>query len=262
MRNLPEKQAGQALLIILLVMVVGLTVSLGLLFRTTTDIKLSREFEESSRAFSAAEAGVEESLRSALASGGGEIAAGVSFNFIANEATGGSKVFSLGKLEKENAGTVWLAEHGDLSPVYTASEITLCWKEANSDVPYMEAIVLYQDGSDYKVSRELYEPLLVPGTGDDCDDIGNLLYPYKTDITLPTLGTLLVLRLKPVGGDAFVAVDPPESVSGNSLSSQGREIISTGTAGDTVRKVRVVKSFPVWSEIFDYVLFSGGGLTE
>ena len=67
------------------------------------------------------------------------------------------------------------------------------------------------------------------------------------------------LRLKPIDGDALVAVDPPDP---QVLPSQGEEILSTGKAGDTIRKIRVVKSYPSWPEIFDYVLFSGGNLVK
>ena len=57
-----KKQSGQALLIILLVMAVGLTVALAIVSRSVTDIRISRQEEESARAFSAAEAGIEQAL--------------------------------------------------------------------------------------------------------------------------------------------------------------------------------------------------------
>ena len=266
MKNLPKGSSGQVLLVILLVMFVGLTISLALLSRTTTDIKLSRDLEESSRAFSAAEAGIEEALRGVIASTPQEITTGVSFNVTSQEAGQGSGVFSLGKVEKENVGTVWFVEHdadGNLveTAVYGASRITLCWKEGDTTAPQIEAIVLYKDGTDYKVARRFYNPSGISGS-DDCDDAAGTFYPYKTDVDLPTADVLLALRLKPIGGSALLAVDPPEGVANNSLPSQGREIISTGKAGGTVRKIKVIKSYPSWPEIFDYVLFSGGGLSK
>lgn len=259
-----ENQTGQALLIILLIMMVGLTVTLSLLFRTTTDIKLSSEIEESTQAFEAAEAGIEEGLRGLVAAGTEEITSGLSFNFIAQEAGQGSGPFSLGKLLGENVGTVWLANHdadGNLdanTQVYAAGEIRLCWKGADSTDPKIEAITLYKESGVYKVARGFYEPSGVSGAGEDCG-ADNSVYPNKTNVNLPTSAILLALRLKPVGGDAFIAVDPPGD---NALPSQGKEVISTGKAGETVRRIRVVKSYPAWPEIFDHVLFSGGRLVK
>ena len=269
MKNLPKYQRGQTLLIIVLIMFVGLTVSLTLISRTTTDIKFSREFEESSRALSAAEAGIEEALRDITIAQAGPTPRSIGsaeYKIDYDDSVQGEGPFSLGKIEKENVGTVWLANYnngpGTFTQAYTANSIALCWKEADADPPDIEAIILYKDGSDYKVARDFYKYDLA-GTGD-CGNPG--FYSKGTDISLPTGVTLLALRLKPigsnpaiVGGGAFAAVDPPD---GNPLPSQGKEIISTGKAGDTTRKVRVVKSYPSWPEIFDYVLFSGGGLMK
>ncbi|HRR05567.1 MAG TPA: hypothetical protein P5325_02065, partial [Candidatus Woesebacteria bacterium] len=58
-----ENTSGQALLIILLVLSVALTTGLALVARTTTDISISEKETASSKAFEAAEAGIEEALR-------------------------------------------------------------------------------------------------------------------------------------------------------------------------------------------------------
>ena len=54
-----KTQAGQILVIMLLIMVVGMTIGLFLLGRTTTDISLTSKLSDSSRVFNAAEAGIE-----------------------------------------------------------------------------------------------------------------------------------------------------------------------------------------------------------
>ncbi|MFH0863897.1 MAG: PilX N-terminal domain-containing pilus assembly protein, partial [Candidatus Gottesmanbacteria bacterium] len=63
MKNNIGKQNGQILLIVLLVMVVGLTMGLSLATRSATDVKISSQLEHSSRAFAAAEAGIEAALK-------------------------------------------------------------------------------------------------------------------------------------------------------------------------------------------------------
>lgn len=261
MKKLPKSQFGQALLIILLVMAVGLTISLGLLFRTTADIKISRQFEESARALSAAEAGVEEGLRILSGEDSGTVAPGVSYKFVVSEAGEGEDSFSLGKILKGSTGTVWLAEYDSFVQRFKGDSITLCWQRADGIEPDLEAIVLYQEGSEYKVKREVF----LHGSGlsgsENCGDSDGSKYPNKVDLSLPSASgdVLLALRLKPIGGDAYVAVDPPND---HPLPSQGKEVISTGRAGDTVRKVRAIKPYPSWPEIFDYVLFSGGELIK
>lgn len=57
------KNRGQMILVILLVMAVGLTIGLSVASRSITDVNFSTKIEDSSRAFSAAESGIEEALR-------------------------------------------------------------------------------------------------------------------------------------------------------------------------------------------------------
>jgi Tfp pilus assembly protein PilX len=54
-----KNQRGQVLVVLLLVMLVGLTIGLAITQRTVTDVSTSTQVEQSSRAFSAAEAGIE-----------------------------------------------------------------------------------------------------------------------------------------------------------------------------------------------------------
>ena len=64
-------QPGQVLLLTLLVLSVATTVVLSLIGRATTDVAISNQIAESQRAFSAAEAGIEEMLKT------GSVAPGV-----------------------------------------------------------------------------------------------------------------------------------------------------------------------------------------
>jgi hypothetical protein len=66
-------QAGQALLIVILVMVVALTIGLSVATRNVTNLRLTTEEQSSQRALSAAEAGIEQALKS---SGTGVIVGG------------------------------------------------------------------------------------------------------------------------------------------------------------------------------------------
>src|SRR5690242_2552024 len=56
-------QKGQAIIILLLIMLVGLTVGLAITQRSLSDLSTSNKVEQSSRAFNAAEAGLEQALK-------------------------------------------------------------------------------------------------------------------------------------------------------------------------------------------------------
>src|SRR3989338_3351838 len=58
-----KNEKGQAFLIVVLVMVVALTVGLSVASRTVTNLRTTAEEENSQRAFSAAEAGIEKALK-------------------------------------------------------------------------------------------------------------------------------------------------------------------------------------------------------
>jgi len=57
---------GQAALIVLLVVAVALGFGLSTISRSTTELKISKQEQEASRAFNAAEAGIEEALRTLI----------------------------------------------------------------------------------------------------------------------------------------------------------------------------------------------------
>src|SRR3990167_6486206 len=63
-----NSKGGQGLLVIVVIMVVGLTVGLAVASRSITNIRTSTEEENSQRAFSAAEAGIEKVLKTGASS--------------------------------------------------------------------------------------------------------------------------------------------------------------------------------------------------
>src|SRR5687768_11168985 len=58
-----KKMKGQVILILLLVMTVGLAIGLSVIQRSLSDVTTASKIEQSSRAFSAAEAGIERALK-------------------------------------------------------------------------------------------------------------------------------------------------------------------------------------------------------
>lgn len=278
-KKIAENQKGQALLIVLLVMVVGLTIGLSLATRSVTDIKISTQLEESSRAFSAAEAGIESALKGEVATGAcsGDVAvtSNVTYNACVETAGGTASPLSLGKIGIADTYTVWLTSHdlaGNLeigeTYDYGGASIDVCWQQAEGTVkPAMETTVVYKDvANNYQIWRGAYDPEDTdPGRRpvnhfqdtDDAITCGATGY-YGIRISSPfdPSNVVIAMRVRPFYTDANVIIAPV----GADLPSQGLLIISTGRLGDTLRKVQVIQSYPQLPAIFDYVLFSGNTL--
>jgi Tfp pilus assembly protein PilX len=271
------RQSGQALLIILLVMAVGLTIALSIISRSVTDIRISQEEEESARAFSAAEAGIEESLKL------GSAATTVSFEGIDVQVTGTDRgggpnfVFDEPAVEGETQ-TLWLISHdadGGLieSPFYTQNTLEVCWQKTDPETA-LEVTIFYKDAADdnYKVARGAYDSEAVSrGNNFSSPDAGNCSglaqFERRKSLNLgdfgitPATDTLIALRLRSLYNQTEIGVVGTGGDPGGLIPTQGKCYESTATTETGVsRKVRQCQSYPAPPAIFDYVLFSGGDI--
>lgn len=272
--KLCKHTSGQALLIILLVMAVGLTIALSIVSRSVTDIRISREQEESARAFSVAEAGIEESLRAGSATD--VTLEGITAQ-VTETAQGGETEFVFEKpVDQGDTQTVWLVEHDSSenlieTPFYTAGSLDVCWEDTEPETA-LEVSIFYKDGGIYKVARGAYDAEAgFRGNGFDSPDAGSCagLGRKKTltwgafGISLDVDTFLLSLRLRPLYNSAKIGAAGAGG-SGGILPIQGKCYESSATVPESgiTRKVRQCRSYPVPPAIFDYVLFSGSGLTK
>lgn len=235
-----RKNSGQVTLLVLLVMVVLLTVGLAVVSRSVTDIRISKETEESARAFSAAEAGIEEALKHDLAT------------LIWTDES-----ISVGDLEAKVTVTETNSFETKIEQGETA-EVNLKDYSGNIEVSWrgkvLELTLIYQDG-DYKIIRDVYNL-----TAENCDDIDadNFTNTFTVPASLPA-DSEKALRVRPICAEATVTV----SGVGNPLPEQSYKIRSEVVGpGKQVRTVEVTKSLPILPPIFDYVLFSGGTLVK
>lgn len=275
-----DTQSGQAALIALLVLTIATTVGLSLIARTTTDISVSRNIEESTRAFSAAEAGIEETLKSGVASEGTvDPALGVSYNVTITSVSGSTAdpfVFPQ-KTLSENTETVWLVDHNSDGTInetrwYIEPTIDICWS-SESTTPALVVSVLYKtSGGSYQVAKAAYDSdssrdppnnFSAPtATTGGCG--ANTKTTYRGRITFsdlsitPAVDTLIALRIRPVYGGAQIAIKPAQD-----LPVQGNSIQSVGKAGSDVnRKIIVYQQYRAPTSIFDYAVFSEGSFSQ
>lgn len=156
-------QSGQALLIVLLVMAVALSVVLSSVSRSVSDISITEVEESSSRAFSAAEAGIEEALLSPPSGGVGTYTVGDATAEVIvgpQDVTGGGYRYPE-KLENGDEAIIWFVDHDNDEKMYcssgncaTPTQINkLCWGDTSIDysitpIPAIQITVYY----DYTVA--------------------------------------------------------------------------------------------------------------
>ncbi len=279
---MPKSNSGQSLLVILLVMAVILTIGLAVASYSLTDIKISQQEEESARAFSVAEAGIEESLRAGSATNVtvGEITANVTETIQgdSNEFNFGESKFPSGEL-----ANVWLVGHTEEGAFDPSThfpyngQIKLCWGDStdlSASSPALELALVYQDSTgEYKVVRQGYDPVngrtvgfdeSLDEDGGNCDS--NLAFGKDVSLNsgvfnLAASDIPYLLRLKLLYNDDSQSI----AVQANSdLPQQGKCYESSASiqVSDVTRKVRQCQFFQAPPEIFDYVLFSTSDLVK
>lgn len=228
-KGLPPRQGGQVLLIVLLVTVVALTLGLGAISQSITDIKISEEEAESARAFNLAEAGIEQALKS-LTSGGWEE---------------GDARYDVEVVEQSGFTTAYPVEEGEVVQLVVDgdNDVDISWDSGAA----LELIILIDSGTGYVVERHVY---------DDSRDIPESEDPdpdNTVSLTLPPQAQLL--RLRPLLNSSSF------NVSGT-LPNQQYLITATGQTGSGVtRKIEVTREIvPSLPSVFDYALFSGGSI--
>lgn len=166
------KQQGQVVLILLLVMTVALAIGLALMQRSITDISTSSKLEQSSRAFSAAEAGIEKVL-----GGSGSLDLALENNSTAKVISRSSLPADNQALEyppigKEEIAHVWLADpKTDFKTAggqyYNQNSVDVYWglpQAATLDdgeKPALEVNIVYKDNTGtYKSKKFYFDPVV------------------------------------------------------------------------------------------------------
>ncbi len=139
---------GQALVILILIMTVALAIGLSIVQKSLVDVSTSSKVEQSSRAFSAAEAGVEKALTEASPNPGsftsGNNSSISSLKKTSNPAVpspgGPQDALEISGLSNENIGQAWLANYNDTpySPPtrqYTNNTLEVYWGDPTTTNP-------------------------------------------------------------------------------------------------------------------------------
>ena len=279
-----HQDSGQALVLVLLSLSVVLTIVLFVLSRSITDIAVSTSGEEAIRAFSAAEAGVEKAL--VLGPSGGPIG-DANFSASVESFAEGQYQFNYPlDLASGDSATIWFVSHDDSgsiicdaeNPCFSGNQMKVCWGESgtsasSSTTPAIEISVFYDDGS-IKIGRGAFDPYSGRPTSNFFSQpdsgtctISDKTYEFQKTIDFSDLGAadeLLFAKVRMFyNSDRSHGVGVDVNFPGNdALPSQGNLINSTGTSGESVRRVEVFQSFSEPPSIFDSAVFSSTGLTK
>jgi hypothetical protein len=276
MKQYWKNENGQTIVIILLVMVVGLTIGLSMVSRSLTDLRISQQMEQSQRAFSGAEAGLEYALSQGLQSiyqGGGQysnpnIGGNVSYSGVIQQ-IGASSYELKGKAAVEQDDVAQINLDGA-----TAGSITILWGEkGTSQVPAspcdigsgtfvasLELSFITQSGSTYGIQKYAYNACNAltnnfdPPTAVDADAT---YYAKIENISIPA--NAMILRIRPIYNKASIKIIP----SGGNLPEQAYKLTVKGEAQGNVRAIEWQQPIkPALPAIFDYVIFNGNPNTS
>ncbi len=292
-----SQNSGQALVVVLLILSVVLTIALSIASRSVTDITVSKKEEDALRAISAAEAGVEQLLKTGSgASIAGSLPIGSTFNASISGLAQGTQEFAVPTaLAAGDATSIWFVAHandGSLTctaglPCFTGDRVKICWgnpgtSSGSATAPAIEISVLHTSGSGNpstaKIGRAAFDPNNSRRgdnsftAADGSCTIESRTFAFSKEITLSSIGataravnTTLAgpqtarLRLF-YNSDADAVVGVSVNFPGNgTLPQQGTKIESLGTAGESQRKVVVYRPYADIPPIFDFGIYSGAG---
>lgn len=277
-------QKGQVILVLLLIMTVVLAVGLSITQRSVTDVSTSTKVEESARAFSAAEAGIERAVRT-----GGSVTLSDSDLGNASKAnvTGYAvpdstiTAFEISAVRQEDPGHLWLGDPANLSGArYGGTQLDVAWGDPPStSAPAIElTIIAGPNGGPYTMTKQFYDPQSARISSNNfsspagCSPLGIITHlspsPGKdfaacSRITVSPPANPILLRARLIytnGKDQPVAFKPVGA--GILLPQQGQLFISTGTSGEAKRTIVLQKQDKVLPFFFDFVLFSIGNINK
>lgn len=260
------RQSGQTILILILVLTVGLAIGISVVQRSLSDISTSSKVEQSSRAFSAAEAGIERAL-----SGGSIGNLSVGDNSKVSVSDSGNlplpnKALEYPPISKEEMAQFWL------SPSYANSNFNIYFGKTDtplSDKPALEITVITSSGGNYSSAKYFFDSnsTRTSSNGFTACSSGSVV---TNDNTMPTAflckvsvsysGTPILARARILYSNISqpVALEP----TSGSLPQQAHIYTAIGTASDTQRKIQVFRLDKVAPFYFDYALFSVGAVSK
>ncbi len=258
--SVTANQNGQILLFTILVSLVALTVAIAATRRTTVDIRRVETTTEADRAFSAAEAGIEEKLfeiKDGTPVPGSCTTCGLDFGTsnVKEIDVSPENSLTLSELARDTSVSVHLVEdiHNPTSAFDGQLQVT--WDRQRALVL---TLVYKTTSGSYSVNRLAWRcgpivgntfPQVSPtiDSGAKCATTFNIgsLRPSSTDIPI-------MVRIRAMYGNTSLAISPATGT----LPRQIVSITSTGQAGEAERTVQARRTHTTLPVVFDFALFN------
>jgi Tfp pilus assembly protein PilX len=267
-----NRQSGQALLIVVLVMVVALTVGLSIASKSITSFRNSTEQVNSQKALSAAEAGIEQASKSNTSIPITSISQDTKYSTDVTTVSGTTFLLNGSNPVLQGSGIdLWLTTYSSDStqlyntPYYPSSgSFTVYWGDSTGDNnnAALEVVVIAGTKASPVISRYAFDPWQIrrgnnhfaPPSGGQATVAGKKFY-YQATIPVGNGGVAggggLIARVIPLYTDAIMGVNGT-----NNFPTQGSVITSVGLSGTTQRRVNVFQGYPeLPAEYYLYNLF-------
>ncbi|HZQ29660.1 MAG TPA: pilus assembly PilX N-terminal domain-containing protein [Patescibacteria group bacterium] len=261
-----KEEKGQALLIVVLVMVIALTVGLSIASKTITNLRTSTEEANSQKALSAAEAGVEQAIKTNASILTQNLSNNTSYKTDVTGVSGTNFLMNGGNpVQQDNGADLWLSDYSpDSTKIYLnpwSGNLTIKWGTTSDPClsPAIEVLIVSGTKASPTSTRYAFDGCAARSSSNHFSTQvtltrstinGKDLY-FQNTVPISVSSGLLG-RVIPVYQNGAIGI-----IGSVALPSQGSTITSTGTSGNTLRKVNVFQGYPeIPSEFFQYGLFS------
>lgn len=270
-----DSQSGQILLVVVLAAVISLTVGLSVASRVITNTKTTTDEANSQKALSAAEAGVEQQIKSPVVNAAPTpITFGNGSSVVAkNIQLASSRLLINGgnSVNQDDGVDIWLSTYPNYTLPQFNGNIKLYWTDNNTDSSYctqnaaIEVVVLSgASKASPSVKRYAFDPTCSGTRNDGFTDTSTNTAKQISGITFNHYAVIpvtngFIARAVPLYAGSKFAIEGfavGSTVTPQTLPSQGYLIESTGTASNTTRTLRVFQGYPkLPTEYFPYTLF-------
>lgn len=268
-----QREKGQILLIVILVIIIASTIGLSLASRSIISLRTSTEEAESQKALSAAEAGIERTIQGLVPIAVGDsLSNNSSYSTQFTEVQGSSFLINGGNIiPKDEGADVWLVGHNpdgtlDYSSVLSPKFFTLYWGlpsevcSTPTAPAAIQVIVISRNKitGEIKSHRYAYDSCSSRRSennfklGDSGSfDLAGVTFGNRTpdvgaNADLAENSDIVFMRVIPLYKDAVIGVSSCNHGGNNceAMPSQGYIISSTGISGSANRKITVFKGYP------------------
>lgn len=267
-----QRNSGQVLLIVIITMIVALTAGLSIASRTITNLKLSKQNEDSQRAFQAASAGIDKYINASSGTNLVNTLNNSKFTTTITTVNGANLSLNNGSPVDQDRGIdVWLSTYPNYAaPLYNGT-ITLYWGSSNqtncgsgftvNTRPAIEVVIVSGSVAVPTVKKYVYD--FCSNTGGSGRISSTLIstsgaggafngVTYTNSGTTPVITNGLIMKVIPLYNSSIVGLQGSAP-----FPSQGKIIQSTGTSGESARKIIYYESYPqIPNEIFPYAILS------